>query len=1013
MRNGFTTGSCAAAASKAAAWMLFSGQEKKEITIMTPKGIPYTAAIEEIRREKGMVSCAVRKDGGDDPDITTGSLVFSEVRIWEETAGEVPNGRIGAGGPESQLVNITQYERRGKTDSEDELVDIIYTDKNAECDLNCSVVNITQNEGRGKTDSEDGLASSEAYSGENRLTGNANRAARIVIDGGTGVGRVTRPGLDQPIGSAAINHVPREMIEKEVREVCELFDFTGTLKITISVPDGIKLAKRTFNPRLGIEGGISILGTSGVVEPMSAQALLDTIKAELSVLSSEGRRICAISPGNYGQDYMKEAYGFDLDAAVKCSNFIGDTCEFVAEYGFTHILMCGHIGKFIKLYGGVFNTHSHEGDCRMELLTSAALRGGADGDCARRILSQISTSAGLTILKEAGLLEKTMEEVLRGVMDTLNRWALERYQVDCIIYENDFGELARSRGAKELVEKLVRGDKTEEDPEGNPEHHQDAYSQRQADPEKLVNITSNSPHDNSAKTCGDSEDVVNITLGQQPDHTLSEGDRTESIVNITSNSPHDNSTKTCGDSEDVVNITLGQQPDHTLSEGDRTESIVNITSSPSIICFTKEGLIMADRIAGILGNAKVYIKSKAFIPETGILVQKPLTAWVAERFATHSPIVFIGAIGIAVRGIAPSVENKLTDSTVIVADEKGHFVIPLLSGHYGGGIELSQKIAEGLGGEAVVTTATDTRGLFAVDVFARKNDLVISKKDGIKLVSSKLLEQGSITMQIDGGKILGNVPEEVHLKGADTILSPAFAERSPSASSDDRSGDTSQDYEHGQPEVFRPPYSYGADFSEGAGEAGTADTCCTIGAGSFSADVLVSVRAAAPPTVSGSNASAAGTTSGVHTGETADSADTAVPLLTLHPKALHLGIGCRKGVPADRIRKAVEEVLSEYGYAKASVAAVASADLKAEETGLIEFAKELGVPFTTYSAEELEAVPGEFTKSDFVRTKAGVDNVCERSAVRSSGNGKLLVRKQAKEGITVALAEADWAVKFT
>ena len=820
MRNGFTTGSCAAAASKAAAWMLFSGQEKTEITIMTPKGVPYTAAIEEISRDKGMVSCAVRKDGGDDPDITTGSLVFAEVRVAEDE------------------VNITSNHKTGDAD----------TSENRSVKISSQSSGLLQSEAT--LDNPDvGISKERVVKNvSDNKTGRVDTKARILIDGGLGVGRVTRPGLDQPIGSAAINHVPREMIEKEVREVCALFDFTGTLMITISVPDGIKLAKRTFNPRLGIEGGISILGTSGVVEPMSAQALLDTIKAELSVLSSEGRKICAISPGNYGQDYMREAYGFDLDAAVKCSNFIGDTMEFVAEYGFTHILMCGHIGKFIKLYGGVFNTHSHEGDCRMELMASAALRVGADAECARRILGQISTSAGLTILKDAGLLEKTMEEVLRGVMDTLNRWALERYKVDCIIYENDFGELARSEGAKELVEKLVRGDKEEN-------------SEKQAE--------------------------VNITLGRD----------------IADKSSELNNTDSSNTKETLQSI----------SEGNLNQN------KAGIICFTKDGLNMAERIAGILGDASVYVKSKAFTPEAGIHVKEPLTAWVSERFAARAPIIFIGAIGIAVRGIAPSVENKLTDSPVIVVDEKGRYVIPLLSGHYGGGIELSRKIAEGLGGEAIVTTATDTRGLFAVDVFARQNGLVISKKDGIKQVSSKLLEQGSITMLIDGGSILGDVPEEVRLLETDE-----------------------------------------------------------------SVDVLVSARAAAPEA-----------------------------LLTLHPKALHLGIGCRKGVPADRIRKAVEEVLSEYGYAKAAVAAVASADLKAEEPGLIEFARELGVPFTTYSAEELEAVPGEFTKSDFVRSKAGVDNVCERSAVRSSGNGKLLVRKQAKEGVTVAVAEAAWSVKFT
>lgn len=184
----------------------------------------------------------------------------------------------------------------------------------------------------------------------------------INIDGGDGVGRVTKPGLDQPVGNAAINHVPREMIEKEVREVCELLDFKGTLDITISVPKGNELAERTFNPRLGIVGGISILGTSGIVEPMSSQALIDTIRVELRQRYSLGYDYVAVAPGNYGLDFMKESYGYDLDRSVKCSNFIGETIDMAADMGFKRMLLTGHIGKLIKVAGGIMNTHSREAD---------------------------------------------------------------------------------------------------------------------------------------------------------------------------------------------------------------------------------------------------------------------------------------------------------------------------------------------------------------------------------------------------------------------------------------------------------------------------------------------------------------------------------------------------------------------------------------------------------------------------------------------------------------------------
>ena len=294
MRYGFTTRSCPAAASKAAAYMLLSGNRKAEISIQTPKGITFTATVLDIDRKENCVSCAVQKDGGDDPDITTGALIYATVSVEEADRKE----------PDEQ--------------------------------------------------------------------------AQIVIDGGNGVGRVTKPGLDQPVGNAAINHVPREMITKEVLEVCNLLDYKGVLDIEISVPNGEHLAEHTFNPRLGIIGGISILGTSGIVEPMSSQALLDTIWVELRQRKESGYDYVAVSPGNYGLDFMKETYGYDLDKSVKCSNFIGDTIDMAVELGFRKMLLTGHIGKLIKVAGGIMNTHSKEADCRMELLAAFAIKLGVE-----------------------------------------------------------------------------------------------------------------------------------------------------------------------------------------------------------------------------------------------------------------------------------------------------------------------------------------------------------------------------------------------------------------------------------------------------------------------------------------------------------------------------------------------------------------------------------------------------------------------------------------------------------
>lgn len=365
-RIGFTTGSCAAAAAKAAAFTLLSGMEKNRVTIQTPKGTLFEAVIEGTGRGGDTVTRAVRKDGGDDPDITTGALIYAEVSILEE-GGETP---------------------------------------------------------------------------------------RVVIDGGQGVGRVTKPGLDQPVGNAAINHVPRRMIEKEVKEVCALLDFKGVLKVVISAPDGEKLAEKTFNPRLGIQGGISILGTSGVVEPMSVQALLDTIRAELSVKRAEGNISAAITPGNYGKDFMAAAYGYELDESVKCSNYIGATIDMAKELGFKKLLLTGHIGKLVKLAGGIMNTHSKEGDCRMELLASAGIRAGAPVTVLREILDCVSTEEAVRILKEAGFLEAVMENILEKAMSSLKRRAGDGLVTECIIYDNVNGQLAASEGAAALLEEI-------------------------------------------------------------------------------------------------------------------------------------------------------------------------------------------------------------------------------------------------------------------------------------------------------------------------------------------------------------------------------------------------------------------------------------------------------------------------------------------------------------------------------------------------------------------------------
>lgn len=385
MRYGFTTGSCAAAAAAAACYMLLTGRKKEEMTILTPKGISYTAKLVDISINESSAACAIVKDGGDDPDITTGAHIVAEVAFLQK---ERP-----------------QKERPQK---------------------------------------------------ESRQKDKTDAVQQIIIRGGKGVGRVTKPGLDQPVGEAAINHVPREMIEKEVRRICALCDYNGKLQVTISVPEGEEIAQKTFNPRLGITGGISILGTSGIVEPMSSQALLDTIQVELRQKKAMGQQMIAVTPGNYGLDFMKEAFAYDLDKSVKCSNFIGNTIDMAAETGFCGMLLTGHIGKLVKVSGGIMNTHSKEGDCRMELLAAAALKSGGSKTQALEILEAVTTEEGIRILQEGGNLQKTMQILMEKIMFYLQKRAAGRLQIECMMYANGYGLLAESSGAEAMLETLMK-----------------------------------------------------------------------------------------------------------------------------------------------------------------------------------------------------------------------------------------------------------------------------------------------------------------------------------------------------------------------------------------------------------------------------------------------------------------------------------------------------------------------------------------------------------------------------
>ena len=366
LRYGYTTGSCAAAAAKAAARMLLTGETVENIDLMTPKGILLHLEILDIHKGEEEVSCAVRKDGGDDPDATHGLLVYAAVRKKKESG--------------------------------------------------------------------------------------------VTIDGGRGVGRVTKRGLEQPVGAAAINRTPRAMITEAVEDIADAFGYTEGFTVVISIPGGEEVAKKTFNPRLGILGGISVLGTSGIVVPMSEDALIASIHAEMRLRKENGGDYLLITPGNYGAAFVSSYPDVDVENSVKCSNYVGETLDYAVNLGIRGILFVADIGKFIKVSGGIMNTHSRCADSRAELMTAAAIRAGADLETAKQLLETITTVEAIGILKEKGLLEKTMAEILPRIHYYLQHRIGEAFPTEAILFSNEYGFLGETAGAQEML-KHFRKDK--------------------------------------------------------------------------------------------------------------------------------------------------------------------------------------------------------------------------------------------------------------------------------------------------------------------------------------------------------------------------------------------------------------------------------------------------------------------------------------------------------------------------------------------------------------------------
>lgn len=363
MRCGYTTGSCAAAAAKAAAEALLTGQKVKYADILLPKGERLRIEISDCTINGKTASCTVIKDSGDDPDITNGIEITAEVSL------------IDSG---------------------------------------------------------------------------------VEIIGGKGVGTVTKAGLDQPVGAAAINSVPRKMIAQSVNDAAEMQEYRGGFRVVISVPKGEELAKKTFNPRIGIVGGISIIGTTGIVEPMSSSALIETIRTEANIRRKEGRSVLVLTVGNYSERFVSEKLPQLSEQCVMCSNFIGDAIDIGITLGFKNILIYGHIGKLVKLGSGIMNTHSSYADGRMETLIACGALAGLDNSLLYRLSDCATTDAALDILYESGQEQKLLDILTERIHGYLQARAKGEAKVGAVIFSYQYDMLLKTQYADEILDLAVK-----------------------------------------------------------------------------------------------------------------------------------------------------------------------------------------------------------------------------------------------------------------------------------------------------------------------------------------------------------------------------------------------------------------------------------------------------------------------------------------------------------------------------------------------------------------------------
>ena len=283
----------------------------------------------------------------------------------------------------------------------------------------------------------------------------ARTAGGIQILGGEGVGRVTAEGLALPPGSPAINPAPLRMISENLRKVCLENAYTGGIAVTVSIPGGEEVAKKTFNPRLGITGGLSILGTTGRVNPMSRKAFMDTVRLVIDQYALRGKERIILTPGNYGTDHCVRILGIARENIVQIANFVGESLDYCLGRGFSEILLAGHAGKFVKLAGGIMNTHSSEADCRMELVAAHAAAEGAGQETARRILAAPTVEAALSALDGQGLGERVRARLLERALWHLRARAAGRAEVGLMVFSAG-RTILRSENAEAMLRSFLQ-----------------------------------------------------------------------------------------------------------------------------------------------------------------------------------------------------------------------------------------------------------------------------------------------------------------------------------------------------------------------------------------------------------------------------------------------------------------------------------------------------------------------------------------------------------------------------